>query len=312
MQFSDYRTQIYPEIQPDVAVGIVEDIVLRDAKRTRDLPLKIYFPMAEKNNPVIIFSHGAGGSRQGFSHLGQFWAAKGYCVVHVTHPGTDTETLKNHGFDMIRQAALEPRTWVDRAQDISFIIDELSGLARFASELEDTLNPQVIGLGGHSLGAHTAALIAGARLPANQFIEQPLADQRVRAFLLISIPVSPRGTNRFGLNRPAWTAMRHPTMVMTGTEDQLSPMAPAILRQIPYRCMPAGDKYLTVLEGAEHSSYGDRGGESISGQQHQFFVRMLSILFWDAYLKESEVAKGILQSDRVPTLTNDDVTLASK
>lgn len=312
MQFADGETQIYPGVPPDVPVGIVEDITLQDVKRSRDVPLKIYFPKTEHKSPVIIFSHGAGGSREGFSHLGQFWAAKGYCVVHVTHKGTDTETLRNYGFEMIRQTAFEPETWVDRAQDISFVINELSRMTNLVAELEGKLDAQIIGLGGHSLGAHTAALIAGAKLPASQLIEQPLADQRVRSFLLISPPVSPRGTNRFGLNRHSWATVRAPTMVMTGTEDQLSPLAPAMLRQVPYRCMPGGDKYLTVLEGAEHSSYGDRGSNSREGQQHQFFVRTISLLFWDAYLKGSKAAKNILKSAQVPALTHGIVKLQSK
>src|SRR5690349_16713527 len=51
----------------------------KDEKRDRQVPVKIYFP---KNGmgpfPIIIFSHGLGGSRDGYEYLGRHWASHGY------------------------------------------------------------------------------------------------------------------------------------------------------------------------------------------------------------------------------------------
>ena len=44
--------------------------------------------------PVIIFSHGLGGSRDGYEYLGRHWASHGYVSVHSTHIGSDTSALK--------------------------------------------------------------------------------------------------------------------------------------------------------------------------------------------------------------------------
>ena len=40
--------------------------------------------------PVVIFSHGLGGSREGYGFLGQRWAEHGYVSIHPDHPGSDT------------------------------------------------------------------------------------------------------------------------------------------------------------------------------------------------------------------------------
>jgi len=68
-------------------VEVVENYVLTDAVRARQLPLKIYYPKQERAGgyPVVIFSHGSGGSKDGYSYLGRFWAENGYVVIHVTH-----------------------------------------------------------------------------------------------------------------------------------------------------------------------------------------------------------------------------------
>src|ERR1700712_5603134 len=64
--------------------------VWHDAARARDLPVKLYFPVeGVAPFPVIIFSHGVGGSREAFSYLGETWASHGYVAVFLQHPGTD-------------------------------------------------------------------------------------------------------------------------------------------------------------------------------------------------------------------------------
>src|SRR5439155_21437910 len=56
----------------------------KDAKRDRDVPVKIYFPTdAAGPVPVVIFSHGLGGTREHYEYVGRQWAANGYVVVHL-------------------------------------------------------------------------------------------------------------------------------------------------------------------------------------------------------------------------------------
>ena len=59
-----------------------------DAKRDRDVPVKIYYPKSgEGPFPVIVFSHGLGGSREGYAYLGDHWASHGYVSGHISGQG---------------------------------------------------------------------------------------------------------------------------------------------------------------------------------------------------------------------------------
>src|SRR5581483_4684895 len=66
-----------------------------DAKRHRDVPVKIYYPKTGDGPfPVIVFSHGLGGSREGYEYLGNYWASHGYVSVHLQHLGSDDSVWK--------------------------------------------------------------------------------------------------------------------------------------------------------------------------------------------------------------------------
>src|SRR5690349_20528234 len=68
----------------------------RDAKRRRDLPVKIIAPAGLTGPaPIIVHSHGLGGSVEGGRDWGEHWASHGYIVLHVQHPGSDEPVWKN-------------------------------------------------------------------------------------------------------------------------------------------------------------------------------------------------------------------------
>ena len=61
-----------------------------DADRERDVPVKLYLPTeAEGRWPIVLFSHGLGGSREAAAYLGRHWAGHGYATVFLQHPGSD-------------------------------------------------------------------------------------------------------------------------------------------------------------------------------------------------------------------------------
>src|SRR5260370_42486567 len=61
------------------------DQTLHDPKRDKDLRVRVLFPKANGPFPVIVFSHGAGGSGQNYFPLTAIWAALGYVVIQPTH-----------------------------------------------------------------------------------------------------------------------------------------------------------------------------------------------------------------------------------
>src|SRR5688500_19026128 len=72
---------------------------LRDEKRDRVVPVKYYIPKAPTASPdggatvaprpLVLLSHGLGGTREVAGYLGQYLAQRGYVVAAVQHPGSD-------------------------------------------------------------------------------------------------------------------------------------------------------------------------------------------------------------------------------
>ena len=98
------RAEVSSPAAPEVPVwsrpGPHEVAVLlaawQDSRRQRQVPVKIYYPADGAGPfPVIIFSHGLGGSREGYQYLGRHWASHGYVSVHLQHIGSDQAVWEN-------------------------------------------------------------------------------------------------------------------------------------------------------------------------------------------------------------------------
>ena len=76
----------------DAPLFAVHDIDWLDIGRQRAVPARLYLPVtasALRPVPLIVFSHGIGGSRNGYSYLGRFWSSQGYASLHLQHVGSD-------------------------------------------------------------------------------------------------------------------------------------------------------------------------------------------------------------------------------
>src|SRR5436305_6724380 len=105
-------------------VQVVKDVVLHDAARKKDLHLTVVYPDAPGKFPVIVFSHGAGGSQDGYQYLTRYWASYGYVVVQPSH--ADSIALhraagdKDYGLAQAAEGAVnDPEAQQDRPRDIS-------------------------------------------------------------------------------------------------------------------------------------------------------------------------------------------------
>ena len=49
----------------------VRDLTVHDTARNRDIPVRVYFPPNDKPAPIVLFSHGLGGPREGSKFLGE-------------------------------------------------------------------------------------------------------------------------------------------------------------------------------------------------------------------------------------------------
>lgn len=280
-----------------------KDLTVRDEARERDIPLRVYLPSVDASSaavpaPVVLFSHGLGGNRQGSAYLGKHWAARGYVVVHLQHAGSDESVWKDLPLRE-RMAALRKaanfENYIARVQDVPAVLDQLEKWNADGSghDLKGRLDLQHVGMSGHSFGAATTQGVAGQ---AARLIGQRYTDPRIKAALPLS-PSSPAD----GDTRTAFGSVKVPWMVMTGTHDKA-----AVGNQTPesrlkvFPALPAGDKYQLVLDKAEHSAFGDRALPAETQQRnpnHHRLILALSTAFWDAYLGDDANAKGWLKGE---------------
>lgn len=106
--------------------------------------------------PLIVLSHGTGGSFIHFSWLAQTLAANGYIVAAVNHHGNTAaeDRYLRHGFTL----------WWERAADLTALIDNLLADKKFGHRIDQTK----IGAAGFSLGGYTVLAAAGAVISLKQ------------------------------------------------------------------------------------------------------------------------------------------------
>jgi len=265
-----------------------------DSARNRKVPVKIYYP--EKGQgpfPVIVFSHGLGGSRDSYEYLGHHWASHGYVSVHLQHLGSDDAVWKESeqpARDLARAAA-DPRIALERPKDVSFVLDRVTAMNRDATPLKGRLDLRAIGMAGHSFGAWTTLAVAGQGLGFRQ--QRSLADPRVKAAIEMSAPV-PRGAD---LDR-AYANIKLPILHMTGTLDD-SPIGDtkAAERRVPFDHVQAAGQYLVIFQGGDHMIFAGQRRQASKGEKDPRFHDLIlqgTTAFWDAYLKGDAAAKAWL------------------
>jgi predicted dienelactone hydrolase len=292
-----------PGAEP-LEVKSVARVVLNDAKRMKELELRIHYPEGQGPFPVIVWSHGAGGSKDNYLTLMEHWASHGYVTIQPTH--SDSRSLAARFTDPVNF-----RDWQSRPADVTFILDSFAELAAKEPALAGKLDGKHIGVGGHSFGANTAQLIGGAQA----FLvggPKSFLDQRVAAVALLS----GQGPGEM-LTKQSWKGLTKPMFVMSGSADGPTRTGqPAEWRKQPYELSPAGDKYLVWVEGLDHG-YGGISGWNFNPRNkpnadHVRYTKMATLAFWDAYLKHSPQARDYLASKKLPMLSQGAVQLEHK
>lgn len=256
----------------------------RDPQRRRTVPVKVFYPAIQGNErfPVIVFSHGLGGSYDRCSYLGRAWAARGFVAVLVQHPGSDEQVWKGkiRILNELREAYKTNWSGRTRANDIRFVLDRLEQLVAEEHWIASKLDLKRIGVGGYDLGALASLLMAGQTPPDHG---PSLYDARVGAVLAMSPPVNrPQGSFR-----TVYGAVEVPAFFISGTEDDgIIGSTQAHQRRIPFDAMSGNDRYLVVLQGADHQIY---GGHFLSlmarnDKTFQSAIVRASSCFWQAHL----------------------------
>ena len=279
------------------AVPAPLDLDVVDEGRERTIPVRVWLPCHDRPAPVILFSHGLGGARDGNAYLGRHWSARGFCVVFLQHAGSDEAVWRDLPFPERLPAlrkAVNLSTTLDRYRDVPAVLDRLEAWnGEAGGPLAGRLDPARVGIAGHSFGAVTAQGVTGQRTADRRM---PFTDRRIGAALLMS-PSLPR----IGDGQSAFGSIAIPWMIMTGTEDD-SPVGnatPASRREV-FASLPPGEKYELVLFQGEHQAFGDRvlpGSKRPRDPNHHRVVLALSTAFFDAFLRGDAAARAWLESD---------------
>lgn len=275
----------------------IMDVTVHDKLKERKIPIRVYLPSTTSPSPVILFSHGLGGSRKTCGYLGKHWAARGYTVVFVQHPGSDTSVWKDVPLAMRKKAMREAasiRNYLLRVRDVSAVLGQLEEWNKAGDHaLKGRIDLSAVGMSGHSFGAMTTQAVSGQRTKDGKAMFQ---DKRISAALIMS-PSSPPG----GTPEEAFGNVSLPWMLMTGTNDT-SPFGNADMksRLAVFPALAPGGKYELVLFGAEHSAFTERalpGDTEERNLNHHRVILALSTAFWDAYLSKNTAAREWLDHD---------------
>ncbi len=261
-----------------------------DAARGRAVPVRLYLPdaaSAEQPVPLVVFSHGIGGSRNGYSYLGRYWASQGYASLHLQHVGSDRSVWTGNPFEMVgrlHDAARESEA-IARAHDLRFALDQLLG-----SALAPRIDAQRIVAAGHSYGANTVLLASGANvLRDGRRIE--LRDVRIKAAIVLSAPPF------YGETEPGRIlgGISVPSLHVTATEDIIripGYYSGAEDRVAIYEATGSPRKTLAVFEGGSHSIFTDRAGTGgfVLNAQVKDATRELSLAFLNSVFKGDDRA----------------------
>jgi len=310
----------------------------KDETAGREIPVRVYVPVlvgavmppggGSALRPVVVFSHGMGGSREGYEYIARHLATHGYLVILPQHPGSDKDAILKAGKDKIlrrdaeqpdkpeagrdrprgrneRPAARmllditeentsDPANLENRPEDISFALDHLAKHARFGKIVDMTK----VAVAGHSFGAYTTMAICGMRVDLPERPDSSFRDERVK----VGIAMSPQGKGVMGVDAGAWDAINVPMLLMTGTRDMGQGDRAVAWRHEPFQSLQAPDSYFLNIIDANHmtfsgSSVRDRTG-SIK-EEHLAIVRQCCTAFLDACLLDDAKARAWLREKQI-------------
>ncbi|MFM7533852.1 MAG: alpha/beta hydrolase family protein [Rubrivivax sp.] len=236
-----------------------------DTRRKRTVPLRLHLPRAGAAGvaggagrvPLVVFSHGIGGSRMGYSYLGRHWAAHGVASLHVQHVGSN-RSLWGAGnvFSLVsrlQQAAQESEA-IDRVHDLRFALDHV-----LEGSLATRFDAARVLAAGHSYGANTTLLAAGAQVFRDGRVVD-LREPRVQAAIVMSAPPFYGETGEMSR---ILAPVRVPSLHITCTEDDIK--IPGYSSGLPdrvavFEAVGGARKTLAVFQGGSHSIFTDRSG----------------------------------------------------
>jgi len=288
-------------------VAVRTDIVPAGMSDRMVLPLVCRWPEERLPKGVVVFCHGLSASGHDYAGLSEYWAAHGYLVIHPTFPdwigavaasephlGLDPAgDLNGWGADPKVRARMfeilhEPWYWFERIRIVRQVMDRLDQVLE--ATCKRSLDAVPVAIAGHSFGAYTSQLFAGAWIDIPGEGPRNFRDDRFAAAILLSA----QGRDQQGLREGSWDGISGPMLNVTGTRDGGAKGQDWHWKVEPYEFAPQGDKYLALLTDADHYLGGIARPDQSPVPAQKDAVEQLTLAFLDAYLPKDASAKNWL------------------
>ncbi|MDJ0598713.1 MAG: alpha/beta hydrolase [Crocosphaera sp.] len=279
-------TKIIPNFDPtspgEQAISIETD-VLYDRSRDRYITLDIY-TAKKTHGPLVIMSHGFASDRRFLRYLARHLASYGITVVSIEHPGSDIHALIKTATGIKFSQILPSEEFIDRPQDISFVLNQLTLLNKKNRQFKGKLNTKKVSMIGHSFGGYTALALGGASLdlktlrrfcqktsplersPADwlqcaagelPYPQRTFKDNRIKQIIVFNPIIG----ELFGNNL---SQIKVPTLMLSASDDGITPTISHQLK--PFQQLST-EKYMVMAMGGTHMSISDLNSmNSVMGQ----------------------------------------------
>ena len=303
----------------------VLDLNLQDGNRNKTLTVAVWYPTSESPQsyiyggptkgmvainakpyaqqgpyPLLIFSHGYGGSGLGSVFLTEPLAARGWIVVapdhHDRHSAVRIRSGQNEQFDrrgFLRHAReignsgpADRYKYLYRIDEVKQVLDQILQSNPFG----DLIDQNKIAVGGHSFGGYTALGLCGTISKRR--------DDRIKGLLLYST-----GAGGYLYRQKELARVKMPSMYFLGERERNQKRGAKTMLELAdkvYRNLPP-PKYLLEIKGANHFSFNNRfthrrAARWLSGTEEQFeVIRRYSIAFLEKHVAYKNGQDGVLK-----------------
>ena len=214
-------------------------------KDGQTVTVQIYQPDRFDTSDVrlALISPGAGGTENGFQYLAEALKKHGWLTVVLGHKESGPQVfrydVRRYGLEKgLLKMTTNPKAYKDRFMDINATL----------KWVKQHYKPSIKALIGHSMGAATVMLEAGA---GNKLGLQ--GQNQFDAY----VALSPQGAGSI-FTKDAWKDIRKPVLILTGTRDRAMEGGWKFRTQ-PYYDMPPGCKWLGVISDASHLNFAGIG-----------------------------------------------------
>jgi predicted dienelactone hydrolase/ABC-type amino acid transport substrate-binding protein len=264
--------------------------------------------------PIVIISHGFGDVKESFAFIAEHLASYGFVVLLPDHVGSDL-AYRQEFLQGRLNTLLSPMEFINRPQEISFLIDRLEELVAESPEWAAQLDLERIGVTGDSLGSTNTLALAGAEINYARIVEACDADNVILNFALYLqcraqflppqnfdlqdprvkavVTAHPLGGYLYGPE--GFSQIDVPLLMVGGSEDIV---APVVVEQFhPFVWLGSENKHLAMLDiGTHFSSKPGRDGAGgifalLAGANRDVgsaYYKALSVAFYNVYLREQD------------------------